>query len=212
MRPPFPYDPRRAPFTPRLRRPASRLATVLVAASLGCLGVFELGCSNEKPVPAAPLPPYSGEQAALFSDMFRPELFGIEGAQPPEADALLQDRAQRSDYIAPVRVVTVSRQSNSDFRGYTVVVEPTAAPLRGSIGQSSLALAVADGSPTFAWLEIAGSRWVGTRLLLFLRNYQDGPHFFGTVDIPAVREAADRRPPVAAPSASSSAAPPPSKP
>lgn len=206
MRPLFPSDPRRSPPALRLCHPTSLFATALVATSLACLGALDLGCSEKKPA-LAPVqaPPYTGEQAALFSDMFRPELFGMDGAQPPERDALLPDRAQRADYIAPVRVVTVSRQSSSDGRSYTVVVEPTGAPLRGSIGQSSLALAVADGSPTFAWLEIAGARWVGTRLLLFVRYYQDGPHFFGTVDTAVLRAAADapRQPP---PGPSSSAA------
>lgn len=191
---------------PCLRGSMRRGLAALRVAAVVALLALAVGCASQKAPVKAPLPPYGGDQAALFSDLFQPELFGMEGARAPERDALLPERAQRADYIAPMRVVTVTRQARGDVRSYTVVVEPTEEPLRGSLGQSSVSLDVADGSPTFAWLEIAGPRWVGTRVLLFLRHYQDGVHFFGAVDRPEIRRIATTPAPPP-PQASAPAAP-----
>lgn len=160
------------------------LALALSTGSLGC------GGASARPKPV--LPSYGGEQAALFSDLFRPELFGIEGATPPEADGLLGERLQAADTLIPVRVVTISRETRGEVRNYTIVVQPTAAALRGEPINGAITLNVADRSPAFAWLDGMGEKWVGTRLLLLLRYYEDGPHFYGTVDSAPVREALAR--------------------
>jgi hypothetical protein len=182
------------------RRSTSRgwlCAIGLLSANL--LGTVESGCASKKPRVEAPSPPtYGGEQAALFSDLFRPELFGIDQASPPEKDTLLADRARSADFVGPVRVTTVTRETRGVNRNYTVVVEATGAPVRGTPRADALALTVYDGSPAFAWLEGIGDKWVGTRLLLVLRYYADGPHFFGTVDTPAVRAALPNEPPARA--------------
>jgi hypothetical protein len=159
-----------------------------------------LGCGSRSSGPPTVLPAYGGEQAALFSDLFRPELFGIEGATPPENEGLLPERWLRADSVLPVRIVTTNRETRGEVRNYTVVAEPTADTLRGRPMTGAVTLTVADRSPAFAWLDGTGDKWVGTRLLLFLRYYEDGPHFYGTVDNAAVRAALarvklDRAPP-----------------
>jgi hypothetical protein len=155
------------------------------------LAAGQLGCGSSSPPPPV-LPSYGGEQAALFSDLFRPELFGIEGATPPENEGLLSERWQRADSVIPARVVTINRETRGEVRNYTVVAQPLADALRGRTVSGAVTLNVADRSPAFAWLDIMGEKWVGTRLLLFLRYYADGPHFYGTVDSAAVRTALAR--------------------
>jgi hypothetical protein len=116
----------------------------------------------------------------------------MDGANQPEDDGLLAERWQRADSVVPVRVVTTNRETRGEVRNYTVVAQPTAGALRGQAVPAAVTLNVADRSPAFAWLDTMGEKWVGTRLLLFLRYYEDGPHFYGTVDSPAVREALAR--------------------
>lgn len=165
------------------RRTLTRCAVVVaLLGSAGCGG-------SRAATPPPALPVYAGEQAALFSDLFRPELFGIEGAAPPENDGLLAERWHQADSVLPVRVVTTSRETRGEVRNYTVVAQPTAEPLRGRPVPGNVTLNVADRSPAFAWLDGMREKWVGTRLLLFLRYYEDGPHFYGTVDNRAVRDA-----------------------
>ncbi len=153
-------------------------------------GVVESGCAAKPPpVEAAAPPTYGGEQAALFSDLFRPELFGIDQGSPPERDSLLTERLQHADFIGPVRVTTVTRETRGANHNYTIVVQATGAPLRGTPRPDALALTVYQGSPAFAWLEGSGDKWIGTRMLLLLRYYADGAHFFGTVDSAEMRAA-----------------------
>jgi hypothetical protein len=166
----------------------TRCTVIFALASPAAL----VACGGRAQTPKTVLPSYGGEQAALFNDLFRPELFGIDGAEPPEADGLLGERLKLSDTLVPVRVVTINRETRGEIRNYTIVVQPTAEALRGEPVKGAITLTVADRSPAFAWLDGTGEKWVGTRLLLLLRNYEDGPHFYGTVDSAPVREALAR--------------------
>ncbi|MGC4094679.1 MAG: hypothetical protein QM756_43535 [Polyangiaceae bacterium] len=132
-------------------------------------------------------PGYDAEQATLFGDVFRSELFGV-GAEKAEADGLLKDRAASADAVVPVRVVTVNRETRGRQNAYSVVFTPTEAALIGDVPSGPLSFEIAETSPVFGWLEGAGSRWVGTRLLLFVRTFTDGTHFFGAQDSPEVRQ------------------------
>lgn len=136
------------------------------------------------------LPTYTPEEAALFNDLFRPELFGYPGVTPPEADTLLDERVARSLSVVPAKVVTVTLDSAR--RNYSVVVQPTEAPLAGRPLSDPVTLSVAANSPIFGWVEDAANAFVGTRLLLFVKMFLDGPHFHGSLDTPAVREAVVR--------------------
>jgi len=184
---PRPGSARFALSTPLLTQRAV-LVLLVAAAALG----GAVGCGSRSSGPPPALPAYGGEQAALFSDLFRPELFHIDGATPPEEEGLLAERWQRADSVVPVRVVTTNRETRGEVSAYTVVVEPTADRLRGRPVPGAVTLNVADRSPAFAWLDGIGEKWVGTRLLLFLRYYEDGPHFYGTVDSAPVRMALSR--------------------
>ncbi|HEY8945369.1 MAG TPA: hypothetical protein VIM73_13955 [Polyangiaceae bacterium] len=148
-----------------------------------------IGCGAAPPPPAVAKPVYTPEEAALFNDLFRPELFGSPSFSAPESDGLLPDRVIASDSVVAARVVTVTREGAASRQSYSVVVMPLGPPIAGGPLSDSVTLTVAANSPAFAWLEAGARRWVGSRLLLFLRHYQDGPHFHGAPDTPDVRAA-----------------------
>lgn len=150
-----------------------------------CLVV--VGCAAGAPSPAkeAPLPPYTPEDSALFNDAFRPELFGTPGAHPPEHDPLFGDRVARASSVVPVKVVTLTREGGEKRSHYFVEVEATAEALAGAALSKPLSLVVSATSPIYA-------TFVGTRLLLFVQHFADGPHFYGTADTASVREAVAR--------------------
>ena len=151
--------------------------------------VFVTACGGSSPPARQATPPYDADYATLFSDLFRPELFGIESSKPAELDGLLSERARKAEAVLPIRVITLSREIRGGTRSYSVVVEQTGPGLAGNSLHAPLALAIPERSPAFGWLEGAGTAWVGTHVLLMFRTFQDGPHFFGTSDTPAVRAA-----------------------
>jgi hypothetical protein len=156
----------------------------LVAAGLF---VTAVGCGSKPKPQVRSLPSYDAEQATLFGDVFRPELFGFGGGHTNSADGLLRERASRADSVVVARVVTINRETRGEERGYSVVLEPAGTALVGSTRAGPLTFSIASNSPVFGWLEGAGTRWVGTRMLLFLREFQDGMHFFGSSDTPEIR-------------------------
>jgi hypothetical protein len=173
------------PGSRRLGQVLRRVALVLALANVGC------GGSVPRSAPVAPL--YTPEDAALFNDLFRPELFGYPAIAPPESDTLLPDRVARATSVVPARVVTVTREGDGETReSYGVVVRPIGAPLAGTPLPGPVTLTVAANSPIFGWLEGGARPFVGTELLLFVHVYRDGPHFHGTLNVPAVRDAVVR--------------------
>jgi hypothetical protein len=156
------------------------------------LALSLLGCRSAPPPPAvAPKPVYTPEEAALFNDLFRPELFGNPSFAPSETDGLLPERATTADSIFVARVVTITLDEGKDGQqSYSIVVVPAGpAALAGRTITESVSLTVPGNSPAFAWLQSAPRNWVGSRVLLFLRFYEDGPHFHAAPDTSDVRAA-----------------------
>ena len=166
------------------------LVLLLAVAALGC------GGPREATVPKEPPPPdYSPEAAVLFDDVFASELFGFnpEGRDPAK-DPQLPERTANADFVAPVRVETLSRSGGGKLRGtYEIVFQVTGKPLAGKVPQGRLVVHAPAGSPSHGWLEGAGMAWVGTRMLLFGKRFR-GPalHFRGEPDTAAVRAAVER--------------------
>jgi hypothetical protein len=132
---------------------------------------------------------YSREDARLFDDLFRPELFGVEHTiEPPERDPRLQERTAFADSVSRAKVVTVTRGGALRGASYTIVVRPEGRPLAGKPLPDPLTLVITRRSPAFAWLDAAGSNWVGTRLVLFARAFSDGLHYHATTDTEAVHK------------------------
>ncbi|HET9931256.1 MAG TPA: hypothetical protein VFQ35_11235 [Polyangiaceae bacterium] len=155
--------------------------------ALGLAGA-PLACgSKTNPSAVRALPEYDAEQATLFGDVFRPELFGLGSERSVGVDGLLRDRATVADTVVAARVVTVSRETRGAARGYSVVLAPTENALVGPTPSGQLTFEIVETSPVFGWLEGASGAWGGTRMLLFLRQFRDGTHFFGCADTEDVR-------------------------
>jgi len=182
----------------RLRRETRKIQVrracgPLLLAGVLALAAPPLGCGGRASAPAVAPPAYTAEEATLFNDLFRPELFGIESfGEPPEHDRLLSDRVARAEWVVAARVVTVTREAESAGAAYSVVLEPIAAPLVGPPSGGRLALTVRAGSPAHAWIDASRDACIGIRALVFVRTYADGSHFYATVDSPAVRDAVIR--------------------
>lgn len=161
------------------------LASFVLALGLS-VGALACGSKAADP-PARSLPNYDAEQATLFGDVFRPELFGLGNDRSVGVDGLLRERATLADSVVQARVVTVTRETRGAARGYSVVLAPTETALIGNTPSGPLTFAISESSPVFGWLEGSGGHWGGTRMLLFLRRFEDGSHFYGCADTPEAR-------------------------
>jgi hypothetical protein len=175
---------------PRLRR-----LPVILALALGGPG----GCGGHAASAAdADLPPYTPEAAVLFDDVLAPAVFGFDPeGRAPARDPKLKERTRQADFVAPSRVETVSRVGGLEHKGaYEVTLVVSGPPLVGEPGSAPLVLYVPSTSPSYSWVDGAGARWVGSRLLLFGRYYRDGAavvlHFRGEPDTPDVRASVQR--------------------
>ncbi len=166
------------------------LVLLVAAALVGC------GGPRESAAPKKPPPPeYSPEAAVLFDDVFAPELFGFNpDGRDPAKDPKLPERTADADFVAPVRVETLSRSGGGKLRGtYEVVLQVTGKALVGEVPPGPLVVQAPAGSPSHSWLEGAGMTWVGTRMLLFGKRFQGAAlHFRGEPDTAPVRAAVER--------------------
>ena len=172
------------------RRPAA--VVLLVFGPNGCSG------TQTRPADAdAALAPYSPEAAVLFDDVFAPAIFGFdpEGRHPGK-DPKLKERTRQAEFVLVARVETVSRVGGVAHRGaYEVALAPVGAPLVGQAPPGPVVLNVPATSPSYAWLDGAGAKWVGSRLVVFGRHYGDGAakalHFRCEPDTAEVRNAVE---------------------
>ena len=147
-----------------------------VAVALLVLG--PLGCSGTQKRPSeadAALAPYSPEAAVLFDDVFAPAVFGFdpEGRHPAQ-DPKLKERTRQAEFVLVARVVTVSRVGGVEHHGaYEVTLTPLGTTLAGQAVGGQLVLSVSATSPSYAWLDGASTKWVGSNLVVFGRHYAD---------------------------------------
>ncbi len=141
--------------------------------------------------------PYSPEAAVLFDDVFAPAVFGFDPeGRHPEKDPKLRERTRRAEFVLVARVETVSRVGGVAHRGaYEVTLAPVGAPLVGKAPPDALTLRVPVTSPSYAWLDGAGTKWVGSSVVVFGRHYEGeaGPalHFRCEPDTSEVRNAVE---------------------
>jgi hypothetical protein len=167
---------------------------------ISLLAVAVLACGGEKKVVVI-APEYQPEYAVVFDDLLAPDLFGFnpEGRNPTQHPRL-RERTLRADVILPARVETVSRVGGVEHKGaYELVVRGTGPALFGTTPSEPLVLHIGAGSPSYAWVEGAGVRWVGTRLILFLKRFKGGKadkgdviHYRGEPDTAEMRAAVNR--------------------
>jgi hypothetical protein len=169
------------------------IAPLLVAVAAGC------GGGQTKQVVIAPL--YQPEYAVVFDDLLVPALFGFDPeGRDPTLDPKLRERVLRSDLILPARVETISRVGGVENKGaYEIVLSATGQPLFGNAPGAPLVLHVGASSRTYPWIEGAGARWVGTRVILFLKRFRTGKRnepdvirYRGEPDTQKMREAVHR--------------------
>lgn len=169
-----------------------------IAVALLALGAQ--GCAGAPAQPATPdasLAPYSPEAAVLFDDGFTPAVFGFDTeANNPAKDPRFKERTRQAEFVVVARVETVSRTGALEHHGaYEVTLVPVGAPLVGTTTGGPLVVAVPTTNPSYAWLNGADTRWVGSAVVVFGRHYQDETgatlHFHCEPDTAAVRAAVD---------------------
>lgn len=164
-----------------------------VATAVGCGGG-----SSEAASPTASLPAYTPEAAVLFDDVLAPAVFGFDPeGRNPARDPKLRERTRQAEFIVPARVETVSRVGGVEHKGaYEITLAASGPPLVGETKGAPLVLNVPATSPSYSWVDGAGARWVGSRVLLFARRYNDGGavslHFRCEPDTPEVRANVER--------------------
>jgi len=169
------------------------LLFVTLAGAAGCSGAR--GASE---TPASRPVGYSPEEAVLFDDVLAPAVFGFDPeGRNPARDPKLRERTRRADFVAAARVETVSRVGGIENRGaYEITLAPAAPSLIGDVGTAPIVLRVSSTSPSYAWVDGAGVKWVGSRLVVFGRRYRDGNattlHFRCEPDTAEVRAAVER--------------------
>ena len=143
-------------------------------------------------------PEYQPEYAVVFDDLLAPELFGFdpEGRDPAQ-DPKLRERALRADLVMLAKVETVSRVGGVENKGaYELVLRAAGPAFFGRAPEEPLFLNIGPSNPTYPWVDGAGARWVGTRVILFAKRFKgakgDVIHYRGEADTPGMRAALNR--------------------
>jgi hypothetical protein len=153
------------------------------------------GCGSTSSKGAAPgrsgLPPFTAIDAQLFDHALTPETFGIISAA---TDDKLEKRARAAEGVLPMRITTVSRDTDDEEKNnYEITVVPVAPALKGPPPDGPLVLSVDSWSPSYAMLKTLQSRLAGTPVLLFYRRYNEGSsvalHWHAEADTERVRTA-----------------------
>lgn len=169
------------------------IATFLLLAATACGGGHD-----DAAAPVSSLPPYSPEAAVLFDDVLAPAVFGFDPeGRTPAKDPKLKDRTRLAEFVVVARVETVSRVGGVEHHGaYEITLDPVGSALAGDTPPEPIVLNVPATNPSYTWVDGAGARWVGSRLIVFGRHYRDDRvaalHFRCEPDTPDMRAAVDR--------------------
>jgi hypothetical protein len=168
---------------------------------IAALVVVAAGCSGGQKKVVVIAPEYQPEYAVVFDDLLAPELFGFNpDGRNAAADPKLRERVLRADLILPVRAETLSRSGGVENKGaYELTLAASGPALFGNTPKEALLVNVGARSPAYPWVDGAGPRWVGTRLILFAKRFRTGKpnepdviHYRGEPDTPSMREAIHR--------------------
>jgi hypothetical protein len=172
---------------------------LLSVRALGlCLWLAIFGSACAAPIarsPAAGLPNYGADDAALLDDGLSGHLFETAFV-PGNAgdDTHFKDRVLRAESIWLVKVATVSREgSQGTFggnRSYGLSFRPLES-LAGALPSEAISLTISGKDPAFHWLDRVEGAWVGHEVLLMVRHYREGDrvalHFHGEPNSSALR-------------------------
>lgn len=162
-----PYE----PMLPQFLRLARALTPLVMAGVVACSGT-----KGEADAPDPSLPLYSPEEARLFDDVVAPAVFGFDPeVRNPSKDPKLKERTRRADFVVVARIDSVSRIGGVAHRGaYALTARPVGVPLVGEPLEGSVELLVQATAPSYAWVEGAGPKWVGSQVVLFGRHFREG--------------------------------------
>ncbi len=137
------------------------------------VALLVLGCAETPSAADGPeasrMPPFTAIDARLFDHALSPEVFGIIVAG---TDDKLDARAKAAEGVLPMRVVTVSRDTEGDEKeSYELHLTPVGPPLKGPPPPGDLVLSVDSWSPSYSALRTLESGLVGTYVLLFYKRY-----------------------------------------
>ncbi|HEY3592766.1 MAG TPA: cobalamin ABC transporter substrate-binding protein [Polyangiaceae bacterium] len=175
---------------------SSLLCVGALATSLGACGSTLKG--QPTATPSAPLPPYDEQAARLFDDRIDGNAVGLaDVTDNPRIDPTFRARAQSSDLIARVRVLTVTSDTVSDGPLYRVNLTFAAAPLiQRGIKDDHIEISVRSTSAAFGVVKWLDAGLIGRTFVGFFRRYADGEslepklRFHLAADTPSVLTAA----------------------
>lgn len=181
-------------------RASRRPPRTLFAAALA-LAALSAACGPSEQPKTAPsaqqLPLYGPDAARLFDDTISPDVFGasIDGSDAA-ADPALPIRTQRAEAVVPVKVSTVTSDTEGGSPAYTLVLSPVGPPLSGRPWGQPINIEIWPTSPSFAFMHSADSTLVGREFILFFRHYNEQGqitvHWRAEADTPALRAAVER--------------------
>lgn len=168
-----------------IRSELRRVGALITLLLCGCASATS---ASHDPGDGAGLPPFTAIDARLFDHAITPEAFGIVAAS---TDDKLEKRARAAEGVLPMRITTVSRDSDGEKASYELELVPVAPALKGPPPKGPLVLSVDSWSPSYSSLQTLESRLVGTRVLLFYRRYRDAAglalHWHAEADTEHVR-------------------------
>lgn len=182
-------------------RRAPKRWSLLAAPLLAVAAVSSVACGppdQPKIAPAAQqLPPYSAQAETLFDDSIAPDVFGasVDGVDAAN-DPALQSRTQESESVLPVRVSTVTSDSEGANPTYTLMLQPVGPALAGKPWTRPIGVEIGPENPSYVFVHSADSTLVGKEFILFFRHFdQQGRitlHWRAEADTSALRAAVQR--------------------
>jgi hypothetical protein len=133
-------------------------------------------CSSASLVPIEPqraLPAYRGTVVTLFDDGIdtRPPSAGFEPGSSPEDSERVRERTQLGDFVARVRVVTVTSTQSEAGSSWQIGLH-TLEPIAGtSPVETDWTLRVDDRGEAASTLRVVGGRLVERPFIVFIRQF-----------------------------------------
>lgn len=147
---------------------------------------------------AGALPPFTAAEASLFDDTFALSIFDVITAEAldPSEDRKLAERTARADTVVPVKITTVTCDTEGPRSQYSLVLVPTSKALAGRPLDGPVTLVLSAEHPSYGLVRSANMALAGTTLIIMMRHYEvDGRemmHWRAEADTPAVRYAIHR--------------------
>lgn len=158
------------------------LGTTALVAAVVVLAGGAAGCGPISGPRAAtrPLPAYAGRAADLFDDALDPAAVGMDfdKGYTPKADPLLRERAQVSDAVLRVKVMTVTGKKDGPEATYQLGLHTVEKMTGEHAPPTDFTVTVNKASESHGILKNFEGRLVGYPFVAFVREFvrPDGDH------------------------------------